>query len=169
MLSRHILMRESFLKPTNNRGHKQLFRGGGQEEFVFVGNNRGRFWPFGRQWAKGHFLNFLGPSVCKPGIQFVDQGDSATITCNATNVPREYMTCITQGPGNSQEIANCSHVTVQDVSVSDGGYYSCVSTANINETDMASCYLQVICMLLFILIIILLLHLPIRPAQNFSK
>ena len=117
-------------------------------------NNHSRFWSSGCQWAKDHFLNILGPAVCKPGIQFVDQGDSATMTCNATNVPKEYMTCVTQGPGNTEEIANCSHVAIQDVSVSDGGYYSCVSMANINETSMASCYLQVICMLWFILIII---------------
>lgn len=64
------------------------------------------------------------------------------------------MTCIAQGQGNSEEIANCSQVAVQDVSVADGGYYSCVSTASINETDMASCFLQVIGMLWLILIII---------------
>lgn len=72
------------------------------------------------------------------------EGDSATITCNATNVPSEYMTCITQKPSDSEKVANCSQLTVMDVSASDGGYYSCVATVNISESNMASCYLQVI-------------------------
>ena len=74
----------------------------------------------------------------------MEPGDSATITCNATNVPREFMTCITQGPRESQRLANCSQVAVNDISVADGGYYSCVATINVNETSMASCYVQVI-------------------------
>ena len=97
----------------------------------------------------------------------MDLGDSATITCNATNVPLEYMTCITQGQENSEEIANCSQVAVQDVSVTDGGYYSCVSTASINETDMASCFLQVISMLWLILVIIFIITLaPLSHTQK---
>lgn len=95
----------------------------------------------------------LGPAVCEPYVQFVEQGDSATISCNATNVPREYMTCMTQGQRDSEKIANCSQIAVNNASVADGGYYSCV-TAVISETNMASCYLQVIGELCLILVFI---------------
>ena len=64
------------------------------------------------------------------------------------------MTCMTQGPRDSEKIANCSQIAFNNASVADGGYYSCVATVNISETNMASCYLQVIGELCLILVFI---------------
>lgn len=85
-----------------------------------------------------------GPAVCRPGVQFAKQGDSATIACNATNVPRENITCSTKGVRDSQEVASCYEISVKDVSLSDLGYYSCDASAIVNETNVDFCYLQVI-------------------------
>ena len=92
--------------------------------------------------------------MCRPGVQFAKQGDSATIACNATNVPRENITCSTKGVRDSQEVASCREISVKDVSLSDVGYYSCDASAIVNETNVDFCYLEVICKFYFSYIII---------------
>lgn len=92
--------------------------------------------------------------MCRPGVQFSKQGDSATITCNATNVPRENITCGTKGVRDSQEVASCYEISVKNVSLSDVGYYSCDASAIVNETNVDLCYLEVICKFYFSYIII---------------
>ena len=82
------------------------------------------------------------------------QGDSATIACNATNVPRENITCSTIGVKHSRDVASCNEISVKDVSLSDGGYYSCDASAIVNETNVDFCYLQVICKFCFSYIIV---------------
>ena len=99
-------------------------------------------------------IYFLGPAVCRPGVKFAKQGDSATITCNATNVPRENITCSTKGVRDPQEVAGCYEISVKDVSLSDVGYYSCDASAIVNETNVDLCYLQVICKFYFSYLII---------------
>lgn len=81
-------------------------------------------------------------------------GGSATITCNATNVPGQNFTWIKEGQEkkiNSDEkysvvsTTGSSQLIIKNISVADLGYYTCDGTTNIKQPCSATVYLQVNC------------------------
>ena len=81
-------------------------------------------------------------------------GGSATITCDAVNVPGQNFTWMKQGKGdkiNNNEkysivsTTGSSQLTVKNISVADLGHYTCDGTTNIDQPCQATIYLQVNC------------------------
>lgn len=84
-----------------------------------------------------------------PLVKSVKEGESATLTCNATGVPGQNITWKRKADqeelqimnGNKYEIissgSGTSQLRVKDISISDHGYYVCDISAIVNQPSLA--------------------------------
>ena len=103
-----------------------------------------------------------GQAFVAKKAQCADVGSSASLTCNATNVPRQNITWIRKGntvvSGAQHSVDNVdgsSKLTIKNVTTHDHGYYVCDAAVNADHQNSASGYLQVPCQGLRLFIILI--------------
>lgn len=98
----------------------------------------------------------LGQATVFPSVQHGNRGDTVTFTCNVSGVPSENITWARQL--TAEKIVNSSQylitsgangssqLTIKDITIDNqAGYYVCDGTANVDQPNSATCYLQVQC------------------------
>lgn len=90
-------------------------------------------------------------------MKSVKEGESATLTCNATGVPGQNITWKRKTEQDELQIisdnkyeilssgSGTSQLTVKDISISDRGYYVCDTSAIVNKPSLTRGFLGVEC------------------------
>lgn len=96
----------------------------------------------------------IGQTSVSPSVQCADVGGVITFTCFAKAVPSRNFTWVRQETretvndgGRFSIISNTgsSQLSVRNVSIADGGYYTCDATMNSAQENKAVFYFQVPC------------------------
>ena len=106
------------------------------------------------------FICGLGHPFVFPLVKSVKAGKSASLACNATDVPGQNITWKRRNGQNENlrivsdgkyEItyanSGSSQLTIKDISISDHGYYVCDISAIVNQSSSSRGFLGTICKL----------------------
>lgn len=103
------------------------------------------------------FYLCLGHPFVFPLVISIKEGETTTLTCNATGVPSQNITWKRKTGQDELQIINdnkyeitssgsgTSQLTIKDISISDHGYYVCDTSSIVNQPSSARGFLGVEC------------------------